>query len=68
MSKILDELHAAEEEYRLAYQAAEAKRSKRDELLRRALERHSQTEVANALGLTRGRIGQLATRLRRPAA
>lgn len=60
----LDDLKRAERAFQRAYERAEERRAERDQALQAALAVHSQTQVANAIGVSRGRVGQLATRLR----
>lgn len=64
MTAALEQLRRDEAAYQRAAERAERRRRIRDESLRRALATHSQTQVAAVMGVTRGRVGQLATRLR----
>lgn len=64
----LEALRRAERAYQRALARAEELRLERDDALRAALAKHSQTQVAEAMGVTRGRVGQLAIRLREPVA
>jgi len=56
-----DDLHKAEARYQRAFRRSEALREKRNALVRQALaEGWTHARIAEATGLTRGRIGQLA--------
>lgn len=56
-----EELRAVEARYRQSTEQAEAARAERNAAIRAALsEGWTQTQVARAMDLTRGRVGQLA--------
>lgn len=56
-----DELRKAEARYQRAFARSEAARDQRNRLLRKALsEGWTHAQIAEATGLTRSRIGQLA--------
>lgn len=56
------ELRKAEARYQRASRAAEQAREARNATVRAAIDAHwSHTAIAAAMGLTRGRIGQIAT-------
>lgn len=58
-----DELRKAERAYQAAHQRAEAKRAERNAAVRRALAAGwTHAQIAEATGLTRARVGQLALR------
>ncbi len=50
----------AERAFRRAWAEAERLRKERNRAVRAALEHHTHSEVAQATGLTRGRIGQIS--------
>lgn len=56
----LADLVKAEREYRAVAAEAEQLRLERNAAVRAALEHHTHAEIAQATGLTRGRVGQLA--------
>lgn len=60
-------LHAWEETYRLDQRQAEASRKRRNEAVRQALvEGWTHAQIAEATGLTRARIGQIALGVKLP--
>jgi DNA-directed RNA polymerase specialized sigma24 family protein len=63
-----DELQEAEAAYRAAFARAEELRQKRNRLVREAIaEGWTHARIAEATGLTRGRVNQLAHQLMRQA-
>lgn len=62
------QLRKAEAAYKAASRRAEAKREERNRLVREALaEGWTHAQIAEATGLTRGRVGQLGSDNRFPA-
>lgn len=56
-----DELRQAEERYQLAFALAEEERAQRNEAFRKAArDGWTHAQIADATGLTRSRVGQIA--------
>jgi hypothetical protein len=61
MTEIRKKLAEAEEDYRNARSAVDAKRQRRNELVKEAIAAGmSHSQIAKATGLTRGRIAQIS--------
>lgn len=58
-----EQLASAEASYREAFAVSEAKKAERDALVLAAVRAGwSYAKIADAMGITRGRVGQIATR------